>query len=73
VIFLDRFEQRCTVAFPESVITLALDEFEEDRPARVGGKYLQQHLGVAAFAVVGAVFLRKMTEIEGDSAFELPD
>src|SRR3984957_10859023 len=49
LVFLDRFEQRLEIAFTESVVALALDEFEEDRPDRIGGENLQQHLGVAAF------------------------
>src|SRR6202000_1628894 len=45
---LDRFEQGLEVAFAEPVVALALDELEEDRADRIGGKDLQQHLGLAA-------------------------
>ena len=48
LIFLDRFEQRLEIALAKTIVALALDEFEEDRPDRVRGKNLQQHLGVAA-------------------------
>src|SRR5258708_40297556 len=48
LVFLDRFEQRFEVAFAETIVALALDELEEDRPDGVGGKDLQQHLGMAA-------------------------
>src|SRR6266851_449706 len=48
LVFLDRFKQRLEIAFAESVVALALDEFEEDRPDGVGGKDLQQQLGEAA-------------------------
>src|SRR5215470_18016730 len=43
LVFLDRFEQRLEIALAESVIALALDELEEDRPDRVGRENLQQH------------------------------
>src|SRR6185437_11485209 len=46
--FLDRFEQGLEIALAEAVVALALDELEEDRPDRVGGEDLQQHLGLAA-------------------------
>ena len=48
LIFLDRFEQRLEIALAETVVALALDELEEDRPDRVRRENLQQHLGVAA-------------------------
>ena len=48
LIFLDRFEQRLEITLAESIVALALDEFEEDRPDRVRRKNLQQHLGLAA-------------------------
>src|SRR6266436_5360380 len=48
LVFLDRFEQRLEVAFAKTIVALALDELEEDRPDRVGGENLQEHLGVAA-------------------------
>src|SRR4051812_17296069 len=32
LVFLDRFEERLEVALAESVVALALDELEEDRP-----------------------------------------
>src|ERR1700726_5783 len=48
LVFLDRFEQRLEVAFAKTVVALALDELEEDRPDRIGREYLQQYLGVAA-------------------------
>src|SRR5664279_2496484 len=48
LVFLDRLEQRLEIAFAKTVIALALDEFEKDRPDGVGGKDLQQHLGKAA-------------------------
>src|SRR6266446_836396 len=48
LVFLDRFEQRLEIAFAKAVVALALDELEEDRPDGVGGKNLQQHLGMAA-------------------------
>src|SRR6202521_504054 len=48
LVFLDRFEQRLEIAFAETVVALALDELEEDRPDGVGGENLQQHLGMAA-------------------------
>src|SRR5215467_6215003 len=48
LVFLDRFEQSLEVALAEPVVTLALDELEENRPDRVRGKDLQQHLGLAA-------------------------
>ena len=48
LIFLDRFEQRLEIALAETIVALALDEFEEDRPDRVRREDLQQHLGVAA-------------------------
>src|SRR6266436_2647773 len=55
LVFLDRFEQRLEVAFAKTIVALALDELEEDRPDRVGGENLQEHLGLAtvdhAFAV----------------------
>src|SRR5882757_4737598 len=49
LILLDRFEQRLEIALAETVVALALDELEEDRPDGVGRKDLQQHLGLAAF------------------------
>src|SRR5471030_1703560 len=49
LIFLDRFEQRLEIALAETVVALALDELEEDRPDGVGGENLQQHLCQAAF------------------------
>src|SRR3954462_4938446 len=48
LILLDRFEQRLEIALAESIVALALDEFEEDRPDRVRRENLQQHFGVAA-------------------------
>ena len=48
LILLDRFEQRLEITLAESIVALALDEFEEDRPDRVRREDLQQHLGVAA-------------------------
>ena len=48
LVFLDRFEQRLEIAFAKTVVALALDELEEDRPDRIGREDLQQHLGVAA-------------------------
>src|SRR5213596_2086723 len=48
LILLDRLEQRLEVAFAKTIVALALDEFEENRPDRVRRKDLQQHLGVAA-------------------------
>src|SRR5437899_1968206 len=48
LILLDRLEQRLEITLAESIIALALDEFEENRPDRVRRKDLQQHLGVAA-------------------------
>src|SRR6476619_1694723 len=48
LILLDRFEQRLEISLAESIIALALDELEEDRPDRVRGKNLQQHFGLAA-------------------------
>jgi hypothetical protein len=48
LVFLDRFEQRLEVAFAKTVVALALDELEEDRPDRVGGENLQQYFGMAA-------------------------
>src|SRR5439155_12774857 len=48
LILLDRFEQRLEIALAESIVALALDEFEEDRPDRIGRKDLQQHFCVAA-------------------------
>src|ERR1700719_5224462 len=47
LILLDRFEQRLEIALAKTVVALALDELEEDRPDRVGREDLQQHLGVA--------------------------
>ena len=40
---LHRFEQRLEVALAESLVALALDEFEEHRPELVLGEDLQQH------------------------------
>src|SRR5688572_26320364 len=48
LIFLDRFEQRLEIALAKTVVALALDEFEKDRPDRIRRKDLQQHFGVAA-------------------------
>src|SRR5260370_25578093 len=48
LVFLDRFEQRLEIALAETVVALALDEFEKDRPDRVRRKNLQQHFGEAA-------------------------
>src|SRR5258708_38940941 len=48
LILLDRFEQRLEIAFAKTVVTLALDELEEDRPDRLRRKNLQQHLCAAA-------------------------
>src|SRR5437763_3965794 len=44
LIELDRFEQRTEVAFAEALITLALDDLEEDRPDDGGREDLEQHL-----------------------------
>src|SRR4030088_876879 len=48
LILLDRFEQRLEIALAESIVALALDEFEEDRPDRVRRENLQQHFCLAA-------------------------
>src|SRR5262249_44919536 len=48
LVFLDRFEQRLEIALAESIVALALDELEEDRPDRIRREDLQQHLGLAA-------------------------
>src|ERR1700676_3216113 len=48
LVFLDRFEQRLEIAFAKAIVALTLDEFEEDRPDRIGREDLQQHFGVAA-------------------------
>src|SRR5581483_4021894 len=48
LVFLDRFEQRLEIPLAETVVALALDELEEDRPDRVCREDLQQHLGMAA-------------------------
>src|SRR5580704_11988996 len=48
LILLDRLEQGLEIALAESVIALALDELEEDRPDRIRGEDLQQHLGLTA-------------------------
>ena len=42
LVALDAFEQRLEVAFAETFIALALDDFEEDRPDRIGSEDLQQ-------------------------------
>src|SRR5262249_53331843 len=42
LIFLDRFKQGLEVALAEAVVTLALDELEEDRPDHRLGEDLQQ-------------------------------
>src|SRR5262245_30122086 len=48
LICLNRFEQRLEVALAEPVVTLALDELEENGSDRVGREQLQQDLGLAA-------------------------
>src|ERR1043166_8489496 len=48
LVFLDGFEQRLEIAFAKTIVALALDELEENRPDRIGRKNLQQHLGVTA-------------------------
>src|SRR5690606_25170943 len=42
---LDRLEERPEVAFAETLVSLALDELEEDRPDNGPGKDLQQDPG----------------------------
>ena len=49
LVFLDGDEQRPEIALAETLVALALDELEEDRPDRIRREYLQQHLGHAAF------------------------
>src|SRR3954453_16020423 len=38
----DAFEQRLEIAFAETLVALALDDLEEDRPDYILGEYLQQ-------------------------------
>src|SRR3546814_398165 len=42
LIQFDAFEQRFEIAFPETLIALALNDFEEDGPNHILGKDLQQ-------------------------------
>src|SRR5215207_8671663 len=48
----DGFEQCLEIAFTETLVTLALDDFKEDRPDDVGGEDLQQHALLAGAAAV---------------------
>ena len=43
LIEFDRFEQRAEVAFPETLVALALNDLEEDRADDVLREDLQQH------------------------------
>src|SRR3546814_6431888 len=42
LIQFDAFEQRFEIAFPETLIALALNDFEEDGPNHILGKDLQR-------------------------------
>src|SRR5260370_1616171 len=48
LVLLDGLEERLEVALAEAVITLALDEFEKDRPDHGLGEYLQEDARHAA-------------------------
>src|SRR6187455_925949 len=52
LIQFDGLEQCLEIAFAETLITLALDDFEEDRPDDIGGEDLQQHAFIAGAAAV---------------------
>src|SRR4029077_16360434 len=47
LVFLDRFEQRLEISLAETVVSLPLDELEEDRADHGLGENLQQDLGFA--------------------------
>ena len=47
LVALDGFEQRLEVAFAETIVALALDEFEEHRPHQGFRENLQQQTLVA--------------------------
>src|SRR5215213_9065377 len=44
LVLLDRFEERLEVSLPEPIVSLALDELEEDRADRGLPEALEQHL-----------------------------
>jgi len=48
LIGLDRHEKSAEIAFAKTLVTLAFDEFEEDRADRIAGKDLQEHSGDGA-------------------------
>src|SRR6187399_878593 len=52
LIQFDGLEQCLEIAFAETLVSLALDDFEEDRPDDVGGEDLQQHAFIAGAAAV---------------------
>src|SRR3546814_11621217 len=59
----DRFEQRLKIAVAETLVPLALDDLEEDRPDHVLGEDLEQDAFVADIAVDQDAVLLQSLEI----------
>src|SRR3546814_4260052 len=59
----DRFEQRLKIAVAETLVPLALDDLEEDRPDHVLGEDFEQDAFVADIAVDQDAVDRKSTRL----------